>query len=360
MGSGLSDWLRSFFVGRPRLPLDEDAPADWDVKPVPARVVAIGDLHGDIRALGAILTECRLIDDAGRWAGGTAHLVLLGDLLGGDRSRLLLDAVLRLEAEAARAGGRVHTLLGNHDVLPVEGRFGKLSRAEQALFTSPPVPGAPGTELADAFRGESVYARWLRRRPAVLKIGATIFVHAGLDEWAEEIELGAVNRAVQAWIAHWQGVGPRPKKSTRVLVSERRGGDGPLWTRSFKGQAKEGPRRKVLRALLSAHGAKRLVIGHSPTSDGEVVLEHPRYGDAVVAIDTRISDERRGRLSALEIRGEILTAVYADDRGAGRALESLAEASLSTSLAPVPSSSASLWARAYRWVSERFGRAAGE
>ena len=356
MGSGLTGWLRSFLVERPSEPLDANAPAEWDVKPVPERIVAIGDLHGDVRALGAILTECRLLDDAGRWAGGAAHLVLLGDLLGGDRSRLLLDAVLRLEAEAPRAGGRVHTLLGNHDVLPVEGRFGKLSRAEQALFTTPPVPGAPGPELADAFRGESEYARWLRRRPAVLKIGATVFVHAGLDDWAEGIELGAVNGAVQAWIAHWQGVGPRPKKSTRVLVSERRGGDGPLWTRSFKGEAKDGPRRKVLRALLSAHGAKRLVIGHSPTSDGEVVLEHPRYGDAVVAIDTRISDARRGRLSALEIRGESLTAVYPEDRDAGRALEALAEAGLGTAPGSGPRTGASIWGRARAWVSERFGR----
>src|SRR5262245_20826845 len=79
--------------------------ADWEVRPVPRRVVAIGDLHGDVRAFGAIARECRLLDERGNWCGGDTHLVLMGDLVGGPRSRLLLRAVMRLEREARRAGG---------------------------------------------------------------------------------------------------------------------------------------------------------------------------------------------------------------------------------------------------------------
>ncbi len=309
--------------------------SEWDVVPVPPRIVAIGDLHGDVRALGAILTRSRLIDASARWSGGRTHLVLMGDLLGGhDDSRLLLNAVLRLEAEAEIAGGRIHALLGNHDILPAAGRFGKLTRGERDLFTSHPVPGASGPKLADAFRGESVYARWTRRRPALLKIGDTLFVHAGIERWARETDPEAVNRSVRAWIAHWQGVGPRPEKSSRWTVGRKRGGgDGPLWTRSFKGDAEDGPSRKSLRALLEGYGAKRVVVGHAPTGDGSIALDHPRYGDAVVLIDTRISDPRRGRMSALEIRSEgpsgpVLEPLYADDRTAGEALAMREEKSL--------------------------------
>ena len=281
----------------------------------------------------------------------------MGDLLGGnDGSRLLLDATLRLEAEAERAGGRVHALLGNHDILPAAGRFGKLTRGERDLFTRYPVSGAPGPKLADAFRGESIYARWLRRRPAILKIGATLFVHAGIEEWAERTDPAEVNGYVRAWIAYWQGVGPRPKKSSRWTVSRRRdGGDGPLWTRSFKGAAKEGPSRKALRALLAGYGAKRVVVGHAPTSDGAIVLDHPRYGDAVVLIDTRISDPRRGRMSALEIRADALAPVYAADRSAGRVLEEVAERALRGG----EPRNASAWERARRWLGERFGAGGG-
>jgi hypothetical protein len=352
MTSTLGRWFRSLLpIDRaPAVPApaaDRDTAADWDVSPVPARIVAIGDLHGDVRALGAVLRECRLMDGGGDWSGGGAHLVLMGDLLGGnDQSRLLLDAVLRLEREAERAGGRVHALLGNHDILPAAGRFGKLTRAERELFTSYPVPGAPGPTLSDAFRGDSVYARWLRRRPALLKIGATLFVHAGIERWAKEADPAAINQAVRAWIAHWQGVGPRPGKSSRWMVSRRRGGgDGPLWTRAFKGEAADGPSRKTLRALLAGYGAKRVVVGHAPTKDGAIALEHPRYGDAVLLIDTRISDPDRGRMSALEICGDALAPLYALDRSAGSALAERAERALRGEAPMQPS----LWARARSW-----------
>jgi 3',5'-cyclic AMP phosphodiesterase CpdA len=122
------------------------AGADWDVRPVPPRVVAIGDLHGDVRAFGAIAQACGLVDEAGTWAGKDTHLVLMGDLVGGARSRLLLEAIRRLEREAVRAGGRVHALLGNHDVLPAAGRFGKMSRKERRSYAK------------DDFRGEGRFS----------------------------------------------------------------------------------------------------------------------------------------------------------------------------------------------------------
>jgi hypothetical protein len=108
--------------------------AEWDVRPVPPRVVAIGDLHGDVRAFGAIARACGLVDEGGTWIGQDAHLVLMGDLVGGAQSRLLLNAVIRLEREARRAGGRVHALLGNHDVLPAAGRFEKMTRGERRAW----------------------------------------------------------------------------------------------------------------------------------------------------------------------------------------------------------------------------------
>ena len=103
-------------------PAFADGP-DWEVRPEPRRVVSIGDLHGDLRGFGAIGRACGLLDERGGWRGGLTHLVLMGDLVGGEHSRLLLNAVMRLEREALRAGGRVHALLGNHDLLPIAGRF---------------------------------------------------------------------------------------------------------------------------------------------------------------------------------------------------------------------------------------------
>lgn len=281
------------------------ADSDWEIRPEPRRVVAIGDLHGDLRAFGAIASECGLVDERGSWSGGDAHLVLMGDLMGGVHSRLLIHALMRLEREARRSGGRVHALLGNHDLMPVAGRFGKLTRGERQIWRR------------DDFRGDGPYAAWVQARPTILKIGRILYVHAGLDRWALDTDPGEVNAHVRAWIAHHQGNGPKPPQETRWAFDDD---DGPMWTRAFRPgrrRPKDAPSKKTLRAILERLGAERIVLGHSPTADGSIVLEHPHYGESVVLIDTRISDDERGRLGALIVQGRVLRPVYARDRASG-------------------------------------------
>ncbi len=55
------------------LPLLQPA---WGAK-TSSRVVAVGDVHGDLDALVSILQETGIIDDQRRWSGGNATLVLL-------------------------------------------------------------------------------------------------------------------------------------------------------------------------------------------------------------------------------------------------------------------------------------------
>jgi calcineurin-like phosphoesterase family protein len=281
---------------------------DWDVRPVPPRVVAVGDLHGDVQAFGAIARAAGLTDEGGSWIGGTAHLVLMGDLMGGADSRLLLNAVMRLEREAWRAGGRVHALLGNHDLLPAADRFGRLTRREKRSYHK------------GDFRGDGPYSEWLRGRPTILKIGETVFVHAGLDRKVLDTDPVDLNAHVRAWIAYRQGKGPKPPKGTKWTVDED---EGPMWTRAFKARGekpKDAPSKKTIRAILERLGAERIVLGHAPTRDGSIVLEHPHYGTSVVMVDTRISDDERGRLGALVLENDTMSVLYADDRADGDAL----------------------------------------
>lgn len=293
----------------------------WDIKPVPGRVIAVGDIHGDLPALGAILEECGIIDPTGKWKGGSDHLVLLGDLVGGNAdSRLLLNFVMRLEAEAKLSAGGVHALLGNHDLLPVQGDLRGFRRREKKLFKKFPVEGSKSKKARDAFRGDSVYARWIRGRNAILKIGKTLFVHAGIDRWALETDPGGINATVRAWIRHWQGIDEKPEKSTRwtVGVPDMNRGSrfevGPLWIRSYKAKSSkrpdEGPSEKKLDKILEHWSVERMIVGHAPVSDGEVLLDHPYYGDKVIMIDTRISDKKRGRISAVELKQDKLEAIY--------------------------------------------------
>jgi hypothetical protein len=93
----------------------QSSPWEWTGVP---RIVAMGDIHGRYDELVLTLKASKLIDSELRWTGGRDHLVLCGDLIDrGEDDRAVLDLLRRLQGEAERAGGHVHALLGNHEVM---------------------------------------------------------------------------------------------------------------------------------------------------------------------------------------------------------------------------------------------------
>ena len=90
----------------------------------PHRLVAIGDLHGDLAAARGALRAAGAIDDADRWIGGDLVVVQTGDVLDrGDGESKILDLLARLDGEARAAGGALIQLLGNHELMNAAGDF---------------------------------------------------------------------------------------------------------------------------------------------------------------------------------------------------------------------------------------------
>lgn len=157
-------------------------------------VCAIGDLHGDLEQGRTALRLAGLINVQGAWSGGKATLVQTGDLL--DRGPNSLDLVelferlkvklvliivlsiaqvsLRsdanfpalLQGEAAKAGGKVYTLLGNHEAMNLLGDYRYVSPTElQTLdYVQEPRP------LTLKAASEAGLAAWRRRMRKVLTV----------------------------------------------------------------------------------------------------------------------------------------------------------------------------------------------
>ena len=67
------------------------------------RVVAVGDIHGDVDACVAILQRAGVLDDKLKWAAGAATLVQVGDMIDrGAEARPVMDLLMRLQREAPR------------------------------------------------------------------------------------------------------------------------------------------------------------------------------------------------------------------------------------------------------------------
>jgi len=269
------------------------------------RVVAVGDVHGDVEALMEVLRLAGLIDEEGRWSGGKAHLVQTGDIADrAPRTRDCYELLMRLEREALAAGGRVHVLLGNHEVMNMRGDLRYVTPEELASYADQsPTPDAPGARpgLAGhrvAFGPEGRYGQWLRSRPGVLRIDGTLFMHGGLQPAVSARTLAELNRWVRQdlFAGSSSGGGTDPR--------------GPLWFRGYALEP-EAQWNGGLTEVLQRFGAKRMVMGHTTTSDGRIGV---RFGGRALFIDTGLSKGYGRHLAALEIRGDRLTAIYPEGR----------------------------------------------
>lgn len=215
---------------------------------------AIGDIHGYDAALLRLLRDAGLIDAEDEWCGARATLWLLGDFVDqGPHGVAVLDLVMRLQGEAADAGGAGRALLGNHDVLLLAARrFGDRAIPGGGNFLSQwrENGGLP----ADLASLTPAHVRWLSDLPMLARAGADLLAHADaacyLDYGASIEAVNAAVRSVLAGddIAAWAGL---------IAAFNRH--------REFAGE--QGTRR--LDAFLDRFGAARLVHAHTP------IVKHP-------------------------------------------------------------------------------------
>jgi hypothetical protein len=271
--------------------------------PAAARVVALGDVHGDLAATRAALRLGGLIDDGDRWIGGDAVLVQTGDVLDrGSDEQAIIDLLLALQEQARAAGGAVHLLNGNHELMNVEGDFRYVTPGGFRDFDD-----APGIDLGDpklarapaeqrarlaAFLPGGAYAKKLASHPVVVVVGDTVFAHGGvLPTYVPEID--RMNREVQAWLLGGGRAGARVVKTV----------DGPVWSRHYSDEPDAADCALAAKTLAEL-GVKRMVVGHTvqPTI-------RPACDEQVWRVDVGMSAAYGGKPEVLEITASQVKAI---------------------------------------------------
>ena len=111
---------------------------------------AIGDMHGDPNHALRALRLCDAVDEAGRWSGGTMTVVQVGDVFDRGNASIALQHVLwELRDQAAEAGGELKLLMGNHELMNLQGRIHYVhgfSRAGDHRGAPAPSSPAPASE----------------------------------------------------------------------------------------------------------------------------------------------------------------------------------------------------------------------
>jgi hypothetical protein len=268
-----------------------DAVASSTRLTAPGRLVAIGDLHGDLDQAKKAFHLAGVTDAAGKWNGGNATLVQTGDVLDrGPDGKPLLDWLMGVQAEATAAGGRYVALLGNHEVMNTRGDLRYVSEADTAGF------GGATARMA-ALSADGPYGKWFSTLDGVAIVGDTVFCHGGLTEEFAVRGIDALNTDIRA--------------SLFGTLRAAAGPSGPQWYRGFV-QDDEATACPALERSLSAVGVRRMVVGHTVQESGKILA---RCGGRLSVIDVGISKVYEGgHLAVWEQNQKDAFALYPDGR----------------------------------------------
>ena len=245
---------------------------------MPEKLIAISDIEGNFVGFYSFLLANKIIDIDCNWIFGEGHLVLNGDFVDrGDQVTQVLWLIYKLEQQAEQAGGKVHYILGNHDIMMMNGN---VSDADfKYIEAAKQISKQPDWDKATRFlySPQSELGKWMRTKNIIERIGSTIFVHAGLNirHVAEKIDIETFNRIARKYY----GSGPSKTYADAKEELTLNSITGPYWDRSlamdFKnksvffinGVPTKETTQQELNTILGFYRASRIVIGHSVVSD---------------------------------------------------------------------------------------------
>ncbi|ODO09337.1 hypothetical protein I350_02937 [Cryptococcus amylolentus CBS 6273] len=275
------------------------------------RLVAVGDLHGDIDNAKKVLRMAKVIDESSNWAAGTDILVQTGDIVDrGAHADQIYRLMQRLRGQAEGSGGRVVSILGNHEVMNAIGDWRYVTRDDIKNFG-----GSPARQQAlsnEGWLGQEWLANYsvtalvpLSPHPSSPSLS---FTHGSLRPSFPNLQpypsaINALGHSLLSQALTPPLAPPYPPspysglpKGHSLAEAELYAEGGPLWWRGLadRGEAQVCEWTKELREKT---GAKRFIGGHTPNFEKIVA----RCDAGVIIIDTGISSAYGGVLSALEV-----------------------------------------------------------
>lgn len=288
------------------------------------RIIAIGDVHGDLHLtitnliIAKVIEKTKKSDDTNdsdpvlavtyednsteyfKWIGKDTVVVQVGDQV--DRCRpignglkcvrdkeatvddehsdiKIIDLFTELNKLAALEDGMVISLLGNHELMNYQGNVNYVSykgihnsdfEGENALYKP------EGTFFSDGVEGRKyafknkINEKLACTRQSVVIVGSFIFVHGGIvPELARKYNVESINTAIRKMLLH------KIEENDSILqdlINSPR--ESPFWSRLY-GHLPTGLKRNDPRCLESLSkvikfwgegrsGLKGMIVGHTP------------------------------------------------------------------------------------------------
>lgn len=245
------------------------------------RILIIGDIHGDIKRFKNILIDANIINNNIEWIANPPNTIViqLGDQVDSiNRYPNPLEWEVINDTEmiyftnflnniAISKGGKIISLIGNHELMNIIGNFSYVSEKSMKSNTS----------RYDLYKPCGTLSTILGKRPLVVKIGKYIFCHAGIRKHHIDImnkynkHISYINGIWRNFMLHKQ-VNIEDKEIFDKLILDN---DGILWNREIDS-------KEEIDTVLNDLGCYYMFTGHNTVDSVKLI-------DKIWYVDTGIS-----------------------------------------------------------------------
>jgi hypothetical protein len=245
-----------------------------------SRIIVIGDIHGDLKRFKNILIDANIINNDLEWIAQPQETIVvqLGDQVDSmNRApniqdwEVLDDITMlhftdSLDNIAKAKGGRVISLIGNHELMNVIGNFSYVSSKSNIH------------NRTDYFKPTGTLSGILANRPLVIKIGPLFFCHAGIKK--QHLDLlhkyeKPISYINDIW-RYYMSTGTINVNDKELFDKLLLDMDGILWTRTVDDN-------DDMTIVLNTIGCEYIFIGHTTVEKVQLV------GNRLWYVDTGIS-----------------------------------------------------------------------
>lgn len=235
----------------------------------PSRLLAVSDIGGNFKAFRNLLIINKVIDNKYQWIFEDGHLVIVGDCF--DKEEQMTEClwfVYALEDKAIKKGGYVHFILGNHEIMNLNGNW---------RYVHP--------KYADTIPSKDKYAvlydrnnelwRWLQTKNILEKIGDILFVHGGISQEINQMNLSIAEINKLARPFYTSAKESHADTRLKTILNSR---NSPLWFRRYY---KDAVGEELIDTTLYRFEVSTIVTGHTPVKHVK-----PFFNNKVINIDT--------------------------------------------------------------------------